>query len=148
MLGLCIVIGPATGCTRSATTARTASPRLNEHRADKSSWPTQPLHQVSTHNSRRTTTVCILLPRSRLLIASRPTALRGRLEHIKATANQIEFSSLVQDVAKLRKGLIDAIPLLPLYDQRQAEFVGGSPHTYHLQSRALIYDPSCRLLGV
>jgi len=123
-------------------------PRLNENLADKASWPTQHLHQVSTRSSRRTTTVCILLSRPRLLIASRLTALRERLEHTKATANRIEFSSLVQDVAKLRKVLIDAIPLLPLYDQRQAELVGGFPHSYHLQSRELIYGPSYRLSGV
>lgn len=56
----------------------------------------------------------------------RLVALRGRLEHVRATANQVEFSSLVQEIAKLRKALIDAIPLLPLYDQRQTELVCGS----------------------
>jgi len=55
-------------------------------------------------------------------------ALRERLELIKTTQDRIEFSSLVQDVAKTRKALIDAIPLLPLYDQRNAELVGGSPY--------------------
>jgi hypothetical protein len=92
--------------------------------------------------------VCIFLSRSRLLIASRLTALRERLEYIKATSNQIEFSSLVQDVAKLRKTLIGAIPLLPQYDQRQAELVGDFPHTYNLQSREFIYGPSCSSSGV
>ena len=119
-------VGPATGCTNGRSQESGPLPRLNENLADKSSWQTQHLHQVSTRSSRRTTTVCILLSSSRLLIASRLTALRERLEHTKATASRIEFTSLVQDVAKLRKALIDAIPLLPLYDQRQAELVGGT----------------------
>ena len=138
---------PATGSTWPTTSPARPLPRLNENLADKSSWPTQHLHQISTRSSRRTTTVCILLSCSRLLITSRLTALRERLEHTKATANRIEFSSLVQDVAKLRKTLIDAIPLLPLYDQRQAELVGGLLHTYHLQSRALIYGPFLQVVG-
>lgn len=144
----CAVYKPGNRRTRSATESGSTALKVErEPRGQISSWRTQRLHRVSTRSCRRTTTVCIRLSRSWSLIPSRLAALRQRLELVTATGNQTDFGSLVHDVAKLRKALIDAVPLLPLYDQRQAETVCGLPLTYS-KFRELRYGLCCRSSGV
>ena len=54
--------------------------------------------------------------------------LESRINTLKASKTDAQVQAITQDVAKLRRNLVDNTALLPSYDKRQCELVRSLGH--------------------